>query len=884
MMGHTIGHFEILEKLGEGGMGVVWKARDARLDRLVAVKVLPADKVNNPERKRRFVQEAKAASALNHPNIITIYEILSGDGVDCIVMEFVRGKTLDHLITRKGLRTAETLKYAIQITDALAKAHAAGIVHRDLKPGNIMVNDDGLVKVLDFGLAKLTEPEEAVDDDATRTIRAETVEGVILGTACYMSPEQAEAKKVDARSDIFAFGSVLYEMVTGQRAFRGDSKMSVLAAILHEEPAPVGKLTAGVPRDLEKIIARCLRKEPARRFQHMDDLKVALEELKEESESGHWEPLTATPVRGRMPRRSWIVAVILLIGLAVAFYSRTPRSQEPAPSLVPLTSYSGDEQQPVFSPDGNQVAFSWNGGQKDNYDIWVKLIDSPTPLRLTRDPSQDGYPAWSPSGRSIAFLRQLSTGVQYPGNAVMLIPAIGGPERKVAEIGSGPFAPGLLAKPDWSPDEKWLAVSDRSESQQRTSVYLANVETGERRRMTSPPEGVLGDSAPVFSSDGRRLAFVRRLASTTSQIYVLELTGDLAPKGEPVPLTHDARTNFSPVWTLDGKDIVYTSGAGLVNSLWRIRASGSERPKPLPFGENGSHPAIARVGNRLAFQRDVNDINIWRLDLTKPGTIPVPLIASTRLDSNPQYSLDGKQLAFASDRSGNWEIWTAGADGSNPVQVTHLGGANAGTPRWSPDGQRIAFDWNVRGHFDVYTISLNGGSPQPITDAETESHIPSYSHDGKWIYFSSSRSGRSEIWKAPAAGGPAVQVTRNGGHVALESADGKLLYYTHTESMNPNTPLWSMPVEGGKETQVLKAVYRRAFFPARDGIYFLCPPNDKGVASVGLLNFADGKIREISRLSAPPHWGISVSADGHYVIYCEYDQMGSDLMLVENFR
>src|SRR5882724_11211895 len=281
-----ISHYEVLDKLGEGGMGVVYKARDTHLDRFVALKVLPADKVANPERKRRFVQEAKAASALNHPNIITIHEISSEDGVDSIVMEFVRGKTLDQLIGRKGLPTADTLKYAIQIADALAKAHAAGIVHRDLKPGNIMVSDDGLVKVLDFGLAKLTERAEAGEDEATRTIRAETDEGTILGTACYMSPEQAEAKKVDARSDIFAFGAVLYEMVTGQRAFRGDSKMSILAAILHEEPAPMSKLIAGVPRDLEKIIARCLRKEPSRRFQHMDDLKVALEELKEESHGG----------------------------------------------------------------------------------------------------------------------------------------------------------------------------------------------------------------------------------------------------------------------------------------------------------------------------------------------------------------------------------------------------------------------------------------------------------------------------------------------------------------------------------------------------------------------------------------------------------------------
>src|SRR5580765_7182634 len=268
MIGKTIAHYQILEKLGEGGMGVVYKARDTHLDRLVALKVLPPEKVADPERKRRFVQEAKAASALNHPNIITIHDIASENGVDFIVMEYVQGKTMDALVPRKGLRLNETLKLAIQMADALAKAHSAGIIHRDLKPTNVMVTDDGLVKVLDFGLAKLTEVSNS-EEASTRTLRHETDEGTIVGTVSYMSPEQAEGKKVDARSDIFSFGSVLYEMATGRQAFHGDSKMSTLAAILNQEPKPISQLVPGIPRNLEKIIARCLRKDINRRFQIM---------------------------------------------------------------------------------------------------------------------------------------------------------------------------------------------------------------------------------------------------------------------------------------------------------------------------------------------------------------------------------------------------------------------------------------------------------------------------------------------------------------------------------------------------------------------------------------------------------------------------------------
>ena len=270
LVGQQLGSYQILSLLGAGGMGVVYKARDTRLNRSVAIKVLPADKVSDPERKRRFVQEARAASALNHPNIITIHDIGSESGIDFIVMEYVAGKTLDQRIPRKGMRLNEALKLAVQMADALAKAHSAGIIHRDLKPTNVMVTDDGLVKVLDFGLAKLTEVGERRGRQHARCY-PQTEEGMIVGTLSYMSPEQAEGKKVDARSDIFSFGSVLYEMVSGQKAFQGDSKLSTLAAILKQEPKPISQLVPDVPPDLEKIINRCLRKDPERRFQHMAD-------------------------------------------------------------------------------------------------------------------------------------------------------------------------------------------------------------------------------------------------------------------------------------------------------------------------------------------------------------------------------------------------------------------------------------------------------------------------------------------------------------------------------------------------------------------------------------------------------------------------------------
>src|SRR4029453_17515444 len=316
MIGQTLGHYRIESKLGEGGMGVVYKVRDTRLERSVAIKGLPPEKVADPGRKQRFIQEARAASALNHPNIITIHDINSESGVDFMVMEYVEGQTLSELIPSKGMRAAQALKYAVQMADALAKAHTAGIVHRDLKPSNVMIPEEGRVKILDFGIAKLTEAAESSPDAPTVTARQLTEEGAVVGTTAYMSPEQAEGSRLDGRSDVFSFGSVLYEMVTGQRPFGGNSRLSVLSKILNEDPKPPSQQTPAIPPELDKIVLRCLRKDPARRYQTMADLKVALEDVDEESvgyraaKAPEGSSLQAAPVPAPSWRR-WLWAALL---------------------------------------------------------------------------------------------------------------------------------------------------------------------------------------------------------------------------------------------------------------------------------------------------------------------------------------------------------------------------------------------------------------------------------------------------------------------------------------------------------------------------------------------------------------------------------------------
>ena len=659
LIGQQLGSYQILSLLGAGGMGVVYQARDTRLKRSVAIKVLPADKVSDPERKRRFIQEARAASALNHPNIITVYDIGNEGGVEFIVMEHVAGKTLEQRIPRKGMRLNEALKLIVQMADALAKAHSAGIVHRDLKPTNVMVTDDGLVKVLDFGLAKLSEIKSR--EEGTRTLQSETEEGMVIGTLSYMSPEQAEGKRVDGRSDIFSFGAVLYEMVTGKKAFEGDSKLSTLAAIVNKNPKPVIEINTALPGELNRIINHCLRKDPGRRFQNMGDLKVELEELKEESDAGRL--VGASPAVPRV-RRPWVWAgaALLVVALAVAtwLFRGTARNPAGAPEVVPLTTYAGFERSPSFSPDGNQVAFSWNGDKQDNFDIYIKLIGSPTPVRLTTDPAEDISPAFSPDGRSIGFLRASKERTTF-----IVIPSIGGSERIVADV---PFpGPNFHSFFAWLPDGKWV-VTD--------GLALLSTESGETHSLTSPPKKPSHDFSPAVSPDGRTVAFSRPAGdgAFASDIYLLDLTQDLKPKGEPRRLTSLNDLNFSPAWAPNGRDIVFGSFFfGIGGSLWKVEASGSREPERLPFSVGAAGlPAISRSGDRLAYQREVGDDNIWRLSLSGPGVAagpPTRFIASTRDDSVTQYSPDGKRIVFVSDRSGVYGIWVSNADGSNAVDL-----------------------------------------------------------------------------------------------------------------------------------------------------------------------------------------------------------------------
>jgi len=574
-----------------------------------------------------------------------------------------------------------------------------------------------------------------------------------------------------------------------------------------------------------------------------------------------------------------LVVLLAAVGGLVAWYFR-PKPVPPEWRAVPLTSDPGYERNPALSPDGNQVAFAWNGEKQDNFDIYLKLIDSGQPLRLTTNPAEDVSPAWSPDGRQIAFLRRLGDG----RNDLLLIPALAGPERKLAET----LIVDSAAKPRlhllaWSPDERWLAVSHRESEDLAEGLFLVSAQTGEKRRLTHPPQGVQGDFAPAFSPDGRALVFSRLPGDGSGRaVCLLSLSGDYKPAGEVRRLKTGELAARSPVWTRDGRHVLYISAAGQgeQTELRRIAVSGSGSSERVTLME-GNISELS-FGRHLVYTENAADNNIWRAEIPAPGVLPVEprlLISSTRWDGMPRYSPDGKKIAFGSTRSGAQEIWIADADGSNPVKLTSFGGPQVGFLSWSPDGQRLAFHARPEGQADLFTIPAAGGAPKRLNTDPSDDLAPSYSHDGRWLYFVSLRSGQAEVWKMPAEGGAATRITSGGGGMPLESPDGQTLYYAHPSQ---EKGIWKIPVQGGEAAQVTGPIGSIVYAIAADGIFYRAAPDSRRQNSIQFLSFSTGQSQTVV-VSDRPIGALSLSPDRRFLVFARQDRTGSDLMLIENF-
>lgn len=611
------------------------------------------------------------------------------------------------------------------------------------------------------------------------------------------------------------------------------------------------------------------------------------------------------PTSDVTPRRWWFwaAALVSLLGLGggVLWYVRpAPKTTEPRLTVTPLTASPGDEGEPSFSPDGNHVAFARDEANGSNSHIYVKLIGTGgSPLQLTTDPASDYSPAWSPDGRYIAFLRDLSR----EKNAVLLIPALGGPERKIAEVFREVYRTldSFCTHLTWSPDGNSLVISDRNSLKEPAGLFLLAIDTGEKRRLTSPPSPTMGDSCPSFSPDGRTLAFSRTV-DVSADLYLLAISDALQPLGEAKRISLGNLSGYGPAWTEDGREIVFGTLRHQPSALWRIDVSGSAARSAEPqrlavFGENAASPAISRRGHRLAYSHLFSHTSIWRMaapggpsahDEMSAGSFKRAIISSTRHDFAPQFSPDGKRIAFVSGRSGNTEIWVCGSDGSSPVQLTSFRGPQVSTPRWSPDGGRIAFDSDAEGGWDIWMIGANGGKSVRMTTHPANDGNPSWSRDGRWIYFDSARTGEQQVWKILADGREPIQVTWDGGFAPLESTDGKFLY--HTKGQVYNTSLWRTPVEGGQATKVLEGLSNYLNLAIVDeGIYFVPQQGMASGYSIQFLNLGTKQIRRIANFEKPLDLdvdvgGLAYSPDGRWILYTQVDQAGAELRLVENFR
>jgi Tol biopolymer transport system component/DNA-binding winged helix-turn-helix (wHTH) protein len=577
-------------------------------------------------------------------------------------------------------------------------------------------------------------------------------------------------------------------------------------------------------------------------------------------------------------RAVWSAVVLALAMSAVlAVYLSRPRpSPRRAMQTIPLTSLAGKERDPSFSPDGGQVAFVWDGEKGDNEDIYVKVIGTDVPLRLTTNPAADRYPAWSPDGRHIAFQR--SSGEE---SGLFMIPALGGPERKIRSRSHLAHCRGGAS---WSPDGQFLAIADDAGYEGSCSIFILSLETLKTRKLTSPPAGAHGDSAPAFSPDGRTIAF-NRLGSAGG-IYVVPAAG-----GDPKRVTPGEYVWLQRLaWLPTGRELIFSSSGidAESGSLWRVSASGGTPERLAVGGDNAANPAVSPRGNRLAYEQRRDDANIWKIAVPQPPEptpSPVQLIASSRQEAGPHVSPDGKRIAFHSDRTGSLEIWMSDTAGSSLVQVTSFGGPIVGTPRWSPDSRRLAFEGLVKGNGDIYLIDVEGGLPRRVTTEPSVEAVASWSADGHWIYFASNRTGRSEVWKAPAEGGRALQVTKRGGFAAFESADGTVVYYS--KGLNV-AGLWKVPVNGGDETAVLdfpNANLWGYWALASTGIYFVSS-NVSPQPALQFFSFGESRVSQVVALDkrpVPREAGIAISPDGRWLLYTQMDYRSSDLILVENF-
>ena len=887
--GQSVAHYQILSALGEGGMGKVYLAQDTRLNRKVALKFLPSHVAANQDSVRRFSQEAKSAAALHHPNIAQIFEIGNANGTHYIAMEYVEGETLRASLLRRKLELKRAVEFAAQVASGLAAAHKTGIIHRDIKPDNMVVTPNGQIKILDFGLAKLVERERessAINELTTAYMHSgdATTPGTILGTVSYMSPEQARGETLDQRTDIFSLGVVLYEMVTGERPFKGKSAIDTLHAIINQEPAPATEFNLQLPPELSDILAKALAKETPERYQHAGDFELDLRRFKRALESNslisrQHSPISASAHKSRLSVAELMVGALVVLGVASAAWliGKSTASHKGSSAglenatLMPLTTEPGYEGEPTFSPNGETLAYV--SDRTGNFDIFLKQVSGGPDVQLTSSTADDVQPSFSPDGKQIAFVstRASPTGVLYPvadsplvGGDIWIMSALGdkgGNARRIVEGGNFP---------SWSPDGAFLLYV--SGAFQSPRIFTIPSTGGEAREVAlkfadGENPGGLGFH-PRYSSDGRWIVF----ATNNAGVYVVRAEG-----GEALRIAQGK----APVWNAGSTTIIYSNkDPGKNQSLWEIPFSLAEgKPtgpaRPLTVGRGWDlDAAISRDGKLIAFTAEDDSFNLERVAFdAETGRVtgqPETLTTGQNINFFMNLSPGGQSLVFESARGSSSHIWRVDP-GALPVQLTSDPNFSDSYPRWSPDGRSVAFlrramDGPQTGQ-SLYLMSPDGANPHKLTDrVGWYTWMP----DGRGIVCMSLRE-RQHVLLDVSTGEKRLLTNEQGVMPVLSiSFDGHWVAYQ--SNLSASVDIRAIPVGGGESRAVVVTPhydYHPFFSPSGRWLYF--EADHKNIYRVPGPG-QDWRKAEPEKVTNFPESGLfledpQISRDGHWLLY-----------------